>query len=58
MSTLDIEDQLGNDGVMEECDGNVDGSGALSEQIATFDLTQWETAILNGEVWSVSKLLY
>jgi len=45
----EIEDTLGNEGVMLECDGNVDGSGAISEQVAEFDLTQWELAILNGE---------
>jgi len=49
LSNQQIVDTLGNQGVMEECDGNVDGSGDISEQIATFDLTQWETAILNGE---------
>ncbi len=49
LSTIDIQDQLGNNGVMEECDGNVDGSGTISEQIATFDLTLWETQILNNE---------
>ena len=32
-----------------ECDGNVDGSGTISEQIALFDLTQWENDILDGE---------
>ena len=45
LSTTEITTNLG---VMEECDGNVDGSGAISEQVATFDLTQWETIILTG----------
>ena len=49
LSNQQIVDTLGNEGVMEECDGNVDGSGAISEQVAAFDLTQWEIAILNGE---------
>ena len=45
LSTADIATNLG---IMEECDGNVDGSGDISEQAATFDLTQWETIILTG----------
>ena len=45
LSTADIAINLG---VMEECDGNVDGSGAISEQVAEFDLTQWEIQILTG----------
>jgi len=49
LNNQEIIDTLGNGGVMEECDGNVDGSGAISEQVAEFDLTQWEIAILNGE---------
>jgi len=49
LSNAQIIATLGNNGVMEECDGNVDGSGAISEQVAEFDLTQWEIAILNGE---------
>ncbi|MGB0974121.1 MAG: T9SS type B sorting domain-containing protein, partial [Flavobacteriaceae bacterium] len=44
-----IRTQLGNRGVMEECDGNVDGSGAIEEQVAEFDLTLWETQILTGD---------
>ena len=48
LSNQQIVDTLGNEGVMEECDGDVDGSGAISEQVATFDLTQWETVILTG----------
>ncbi len=46
LSTLDIAATLG---VMMACDGNVDGSGAIGEQIADFDLTQWEVAILTGD---------
>ncbi len=46
LSTLDIAVTLG---VMMACDGNVDGSGAIGEQIANFDLTQWEVAILTGD---------
>ncbi len=46
LSTLDIAATLG---VMMACDGNVDGSGAIGEQIANFDLTQWEVAILTGD---------
>ena len=57
LSTSEIETTLGNGGIMEECDGNVDGSGDISEQIATFDLTLWETAILNGEN-GVSAIYY
>jgi len=49
LSDLEIIATLGNNGVMEECDGNVDGSGDISEQIATFNLTQWETTIIDGE---------
>ncbi len=49
LSTQNIIDQLGNDGVMEECDGDVDGSGSIAEQVAEFDLTLWETLILTGE---------
>jgi len=45
LSTADIVTNLG---VMMECDGNVDGSGAISEQVAEFNLTQWETQILTG----------
>ena len=45
LSTADIAINLG---IMEECDGDVDGSGAISEQVAEFDLTQWELAILTG----------
>jgi len=45
LSTADIASGLG---VMMECDGNVDGSGAIGEQVAEFDLTQWETQILTG----------
>ena len=44
-----IINTLGNNGVLEECDGNVDGSGTISEQIALFDLPQWENDILGGE---------
>ena len=50
LSNEQIIATLGNNGVMEECDGNVDGSGAISEQVAEFNLTQWEIDILNGEV--------
>jgi len=49
LSNAEIIATLGNQGVLEECDGNVDGSGAISEQVAEFDLTQWEITILNGE---------
>jgi len=49
LNNQEIIDTLGNGGVMEECDGDVDGSGAISEQVAEFDLTQWEVSILNGE---------
>ena len=49
LSNQMIIDQLGNGGVMEECDGNVDGSGSIAEQVAEFDLTLWETLILTGE---------
>jgi len=45
LSTAEIVTNLG---VMTECDGNVDGSGAISEQVAEFDLTQWEVVILTG----------
>jgi len=45
LSTADIASGLG---VMLECDGNVDGSGSIGEQVAEFDLTQWETQILTG----------
>ena len=45
LSTSEIETSLGS---MLECDGNVDGSGDISEQEAVFDLTQWETQILTG----------
>jgi len=45
LSTDAIEASLGD---MLECDGNVDGSGDIPEQIAEFDLTQWETQILTG----------
>jgi gliding motility-associated-like protein len=48
LSSETIISQLGNNGVMEKCDGNVDGSGAISEQVAEFDLTLWETQILTG----------
>ena len=57
LSIAEIETTLGNGGIMEECDGDVDGSGDISEQIATFDLTLWETAILNGES-GVSAIYY
>ncbi|PHS05994.1 MAG: hypothetical protein COA88_11410 [Kordia sp.] len=50
LTNTEIIATLGNNGVMEECDGNVDGSGDISEQIATFDITQWETAIINNEL--------
>jgi len=50
LSTPYIIASLGNNGVMEQCDGNVDGSGAIAEQQAIFDVTQWETQIINGEV--------
>ena len=46
LSTLDIAADLG---IMTECDGDVDGSGNLEEQVALFDLTQWETQILTGD---------
>jgi len=46
LSTAEITTNLG---MMTECDGNVDGSGDISEQVAIFDLTQWETIILTGE---------
>ena len=49
MTNQDIVDQLGNSGVMEECDGDVDGSGSLSEQVSEFDLTLWEEQILTGD---------
>ena len=45
LSTDAIETSLGD---MLECDGNVDGSGDISEQVAQFNLTQWETQILTG----------
>jgi len=45
LSTAEIATNLG---VMMECDGNVDGSGDISEQVAQFDLTQWEIVILTG----------
>ena len=50
LSTADIAATLGNNGVMEECDGNVDGTGAIAEQQAIFDVTHWEPVILNGEI--------
>ncbi|PHS05045.1 MAG: hypothetical protein COA88_12885 [Kordia sp.] len=49
LTNTEIIATLGNNGVMEECDGNVDGAGDISEQIATFDITQWETSIIDGE---------
>ncbi|PHS09442.1 MAG: hypothetical protein COA88_04470 [Kordia sp.] len=57
LSTPDIVANLGNNGVMEECDGNVDGSGAIAEQQALFDLTLWEINIKNNEV-GVSAAYY
>ena len=36
-------------GVMELCDGDVDGDGSLEVQKAVFDLTIWETIILTGD---------
>ena len=45
LSTADIALGLG---ILLECDGNVDGSGSIGEQVAEFDLTQWETQILTG----------
>ena len=45
LSTSDIEASLGD---MLACDGNVDGSGDISEQVAEFNITQWETQILTG----------
>jgi len=57
LSNAEIIATLGNNGVMEECDGNVDGSGDISEQIAEFNLTQWEIEILNGEL-GVSAVYY
>jgi len=48
LSTQDIAANLGNGGVMEACDGNVDGTGAIAEQQAVFNVTQWETQILTG----------
>ncbi len=48
LNNQDIIAQLGNDGVMEACDGNVDGSGSIAEQVAEFDLTLWEIQILTG----------
>ncbi len=52
LNPLDIEDQLGD---MMECDGDVDGSGDISEQIAEFDLTAWETLILTGNGPSIEE---
>ena len=49
---VDIEGQLGD---MMECDGDVDGSGDISEQIAEFDLTAWETLILTGNGPSIEE---
>jgi len=57
LSTPDIIANLGNNGVMEECDGNVDGSGAIEEQTAVFDVTQWQVQIINGEL-GVSAAYY
>jgi len=45
LSTAAIEASFGD---MLECDGNIDGSGDITEQVAIFDLTQWETQILTG----------
>jgi len=45
LSTADIASNLG---ILLECDGNVDGSGSIGEQVAEFDLTQWETQIITG----------
>jgi len=45
LSTADIASDLG---ILMECDGNVDGSGSIGEQVAEFNLTQWETQILTG----------
>ena len=45
LSTADITSNIG---VMMACDGNVDGSGSIGEQVAEFNLTQWETQILTG----------
>jgi hypothetical protein len=44
LSTPGIEANLGNNGVMEGCESYVYGQGAV------FDLTQWETQIINGEI--------
>ena len=49
LTNTDIINTLGNQGVLEVCDGNVDGSGDISEQVAVFDITQWETSIIDSE---------
>jgi gliding motility-associated-like protein len=49
LTIQEIENQLGNNGVLEICDGNVDGSGDIAEQVAVFDITQWEEDIRNSE---------
>ncbi|MGB0896784.1 MAG: T9SS type B sorting domain-containing protein [Flavobacteriaceae bacterium] len=49
LNSSEISTQLGNNGVMEVCDGNVDGSGSVADQVAEFDLTLWESQILTGD---------
>jgi hypothetical protein len=49
IKSTDIINTLGNEGVLEVCDGDVDGSGDISEQLAVFDITEWETSIIDGE---------
>lgn len=46
---LKPEQIVDNLGVMEVCDNEVEGSGAIEEQRALFDLTIWEMPILTGE---------
>ena len=49
LKNIDIVNTLGNEGVLEVCDGDIDGSGDISEQKAIFDITQWETSIIDLE---------
>ncbi|NQY29257.1 MAG: T9SS type A sorting domain-containing protein [Flavobacteriaceae bacterium] len=44
LTNTEIIDTLGNGGVMTGCEGYVYGQGAI------FDLTQWEVAIIDGEI--------
>ena len=45
---------IGNNGVLEVCDGDIDGSGDISEQLAVFDIQQYELQIFDGELGLVA----